>query len=231
MRDEARMGTIALWSAKGGVGTTVCAVALSILLGHRDREALLVDLAGDAPMVMAMPEPDGPGAIDWLAADDAVPFESIERLHRAITEGMAIVHRGRDVAPRMSRVGALLTGLATQVGPVVIDAGVIPPSVRHDMGAGVRRALVEGADRSLLVTRSCYVAIRRAKALDLRLDGVVLIEEPHRALGRTDVADVLGAPVVAAVPIDPAIARAVDSGLLVARLPTELRRGLAHVAD
>jgi hypothetical protein len=53
---------------------------------------------------------------------------------------------------------------------------------------------------------------------------VVVVEEPGRALVSRDVADVLAAPVMATVPLDPAVARAVDAGVLARRLP----RVLAH---
>ena len=45
--------------------------------------------------------------------------------------------------------------------------------------------------------------------------GIVLIDEPSRALGRRDVATALALPVVAVVPFDPAIARAVDAAAVV----------------
>jgi hypothetical protein len=64
----------------------------------------------------------------------------------------------------------------------------------------------------------------------LRPSGVVLLAEPGRALTRADVAEVVGVPVVAEVALDPAVARAVDAGLLPVRLPRGLARALAHVA-
>ena len=45
-----------------------------------------------------------------------------------------------------------------------------------------------------------------------------------------DVERCLGAPVVATVSVDPAIARAVDAGLLAARLPWVIGRELREVA-
>lgn len=54
--------------------------------------------------------------------------------------------------------------------------------------------------------------------------------EPGRALDRTDVETVVGAPVQAEVPLDPAVARAVDAGLLASRLPRGLERALRRTA-
>ena len=58
------------WSPKGGSGTTVVAASLALVLAQREGGALLVDLAGDVPAALGMPEPSGQGAVDWLAAPD-----------------------------------------------------------------------------------------------------------------------------------------------------------------
>jgi hypothetical protein len=63
-----------------------------------------------------------------------------------------------------------------------------------------------------------------------RPSGVVLIDEPGRALRAGDVSASLGAPVVATVLLDPAIARAVDAGLLLARLPAGFRHAVRLAA-
>ncbi len=43
---------------------------------------------------------------------------------------------------------------------------------------------------------------------------------PGRALTAADVVDVLGTPVVAEIPVGPAVARAIDAGLLLAQRST-----------
>jgi len=77
---------------------------------------------------------------------------------------------------------------------------------------------------SLLVTRPCYLALRRALQMGICADavGVVAVVEAGRALGCDDIAAVLGLPVVAVVPLRAEIARAVDAGVLAARLPEPL---------
>ena len=79
------------------------------------------------------------------------------------------------------------------------------------------------------MTRPCFLALRRMDTVPCRPGGVVLIEEPGRALDRRDVAEVAGAPVVARMGADPAVARAVDAGLLASRLPRSLQRALGPV--
>lgn len=83
-----------------------------------------------------------------------------------------------------------------------------------------------GPGRSLMVTRSCYLALRAAMNAQVVADGVVVIAEPGRSLNDRDVSDVLSVPVVASIVADPAIARAVDAGLLVRRVPRVLAREL-----
>jgi hypothetical protein len=60
---------------------------------------------------------------------------------------------------------------------------------------------------------------------------VVLVEEPGRALGANEVAEVIGAPIVARIPVRPAIARAVDAGVLAARLPAALDLAAGAMLD
>jgi hypothetical protein len=110
--------------------------------------------------------------------------------------------------------------LGAHAGTVVVDAGTGPPPI----------ALLDAADRSLLVTRACYLALRRAVTLEVRPSGVVLVEEPGRALRPRDVEAAIDAPVAATIALDPAVARAVDAGLLAARLPRLIQRELRNAA-
>ena len=96
--------------------------------------------------------------------------------------------------------------------------------------AGAALAVAAAADVSLLVLRPCYLALRRALAAPIRPSAVVLVDEPGRALTRRDIEDVLGVPVRAEVDYDPAIARAVDAGLLAGRVPRSLEKALREAA-
>ena len=60
--------------------------------------------------------------------------------------------------------------------------------------------------------------------------GTVLVEEPGRSLARREVADVLGVPVLARVPFRDQVFRAVDAGVLPARLPDVLARAASDLA-
>jgi hypothetical protein len=73
------------------------------------------------------------------------------------------------------------------------------------------------------VTRPCYLALDRARRSPITPTSVVVVDEPGRSLRRSDLERSVGAPVVAVVPWDPRIARAVDAGLLrYRRLPRPL---------
>jgi MinD superfamily P-loop ATPase len=86
---------------------------------------------------------------------------------------------------------------------------------------------------SLLVIRPCYLALRRALDLGVTASaaGVIVITESGRALEERDVAEVTGLPVVTNIPVSPTIARAVDAGILAARLPKDLRSAAADILE
>jgi len=217
---------VACWSAKGGSGTTVVAVSLAALLARSAGSSLVVDLAGDVPAVLGMPEPAGAGVLDWIAAGASVPPDAFARLELEGPGGVRVVPRGSiaagDDASQAGRGDVLAALLAADRRPVVVDCGSQP--------RGAALAIAASASLSLLVLRPCYLALRRAEAFPLRPSGVVLVTEDHRELTVDDVESVLGVPVRAVVAVDPAIATLVDSGSLVGRLPRRLERSLRRAA-
>jgi hypothetical protein len=214
---------LACWSTKGGSGTTVVVAALGLIQARRhDGGALLVDLGGDLPAVLGQPEPPGPGLADWLEAGREVPADGLARLEVEVAPGLALVPRGEGPLVAPERAEVLAAVLAGDRRPVVVDCGCAHESAAdHDV-----RAVLAGAGASVLVTRACYLALRRAVAGGPTPAGVVVVAEPGRALSVADVGSVLVAPVLAEVPWDPVVARAVDAGLLASRLPRSLDRAL-----
>jgi MinD-like ATPase involved in chromosome partitioning or flagellar assembly len=213
---------VACWSSKGGAGTTVVAASLALLLSRgAPQGALLVDLAGDSPAALGLPEPDSPGLAGWLGAGSDVPADALGRLEAPVGTGLALLPRGTgELHP--GRAEVLTALLANDARPVVVDCGADP--------TGAALTLAAGATRSVLVTRACFLSLRRALRAPLRPSEIVLLTEPGRSLSRLDVEDCLGAPVVAEVAVDPAVARAVDAGLLATRLPRGLVRELGRAA-
>jgi hypothetical protein len=208
---------------KGGSGTTVVATSLALLAAAAPAGALLVDLAGDVPAALGLPEPVGPGVRQWLAADPAVEPDALGHLTTTATPGLRVLPAGSATARAAPQAQVDLLGrtLAAEPAEVVVDLGVPSPDLEP---------LLASAHRSLLVLRPCYLALRRATALASRPTGVVVLMEPGRALGRREIEDVIGVRVAAEIDVQPTIARAVDAGLLAARLPRGLSRTLRAAA-
>jgi hypothetical protein len=214
------------WAAKGGSGTTVVAAALAL---NSQRPSLLVDLDGEIPAVLGLPEPDRPGVAEWLTSEASV--EHLAELlidigprvwllpWASATAEPSRVATGHDA--RWSTLADWLHDWSHQWGcDVTIDVGTrVPPE-----------PLATRAARSLLVTRPCYLSLRRAVRSTARPTGVILVDEPGRGLGPRDVEHAIGAPVEAVVSVDPNVARAVDAGLLATRLPRLMARALRPVA-
>jgi cellulose biosynthesis protein BcsQ len=213
---------IACWSAKGGSGTTVVSVALASLLARSSAGGvLLADLGGDCATVLGLPDHTGPGLRDWLDAGADVATDALSRLELDVRPGLRLLPWAGGAAP--SGGGErLAAALADTSRLVVVDCG--------PAGSPAGLAVAAMAGLSLLVLRPCSLALRRALAAPVRPSGVVLVREPQRALGRRDVEDVLGVPVRAEIPYDPAVAQAVDAGLLNCRVPRVLERGLRAAA-
>jgi hypothetical protein len=220
------------WAAKGGSGTTVVAAALAL---SSRRSSLLVDLDGEIPAALGLPEPDRPGVADWLGSE--APPDQLANLmvdvgprtwllpwcsgirHSVIQPTSAA--RNDASTDRWDELGRWLHDWSTHGdSDVTVDAGTGEPPV----------GLVAHADRSLLVTRPCYLSLRRAVHAATRPTGIVLVDEPGRALSQRDVEHALGVAVEATVSLDPAVARAVDAGLLATRLPRVISRELRQVA-
>ena len=224
---------LACWSVKGGSGTSVVAAALALSSVDRGDEVLLVDLDGDQPLVLAMAHTGEVGLAAWLEAASDTPADSLGRLEVDVRPGLRLLPSGRGRVEGSSRVDLLVQLLAEDPRRVVVDCGTLAAD-RGLSGAGpvsgfVAPSIAGAAAQSLLVLRPCYMAVRRALEAPIRPSGVVVLREPGRALDAVDVEDVVGVPVVAEAPVDPAVARAVDAGLLASRVPRSLERGLRGV--
>jgi len=236
---------ITCWSSKGGSGTTVVAAGLAALLAAEAGTTLLVDLGGDLPAALGLAEPTS-GLTAWGQGPSGPterarqgPSGSRERARQGPSEralpGLSGLEVDAGAGVRLLPRGP--GGLSSGIGPalamglinrdrVVVDAGVVGGL---NEGAEPALDLAAAATVSLLVIRPCFLALRRAVGAPLRGSGVVLVDEPGRSLGRSDVEAALGLPVVAVVPWDPGVARRVDAGLLGSGLPRVLARALLPV--
>ncbi len=226
--------SIACWSVKGGVGASVVAALLARQAAEMfSSGALLVDLDGDAPGVLGVPEPSSPGIAEWLSAEDEVRIDALRLLEREAAENLSLLPRGSGPLRHPERAEVMSRELSAEHRETVIDGGCLwrPGGDSPDLKSKpdeieVRRAVVAQADRSWLVTRPCFLALRRAARAPLQPSGVVLLQEAGRALTPNDVEDVVGAPLVLRLEVDPAVARSVDAGVLVGRFPNGVAKAV-----
>jgi cellulose biosynthesis protein BcsQ len=220
---------IALWSPKGGSGTSVLAAALAVVLAREPSSGCrLGDLGGDQPAIFGLGAEPELGLTDWLTAGPETPTEALDRLSIEVAPGVALLPFGGAppalaTRPAAEAGAALAVALRDGTAASVVDCGsAVEPAAR---------AVAEVADAAVVVVRACYLALRRAVRSPVLACtvGAVLVEEPGRSLARREVADVLGTPVLARVPVREQVARAVDAGVLATRLPDVLARPAAEV--
>ena len=206
-------------SPKGGVGTSVVAASVAAV-SAATRPTLVVDFGGDMAQILGVDTLGRQGINDWLAASSDVGAESLDNLHIEVSSNLALLPCGSAPSPNIpvERVVHMVRSLHSGGRDVIADVGTLAsPSDPRAI------ACVSG-DRTTCVIRACYLTLRRFSNLPVTIDDIVEIEEPGRALRTIDIEAVARMPVSARIPLDPAIARAVDAGLLNRRLPRNLRR-------
>jgi hypothetical protein len=196
------------WSAKGGQGTTVTTAALALT---SSTPTDVIDHTGDLAAALGAPEPPVAASVP---ADPATALDITDHV-RLLRLDVEEPHHRLTLHDHIEHAHAARR-------QVIIDAG----NCHHWTPDGPLEHLAERAERSYLVTRACYLALRRAHGAHPRPTGIIVVHEPGRALGSRDINATLGVPIVAEIPADPAIARAVDAGLLACRHPAALRRAL-----
>jgi len=216
---------VPVWSAKAGVGCTTLSLALAARVARLDGRCLLIDLDGDLPAAAGIAEPMV-GVTDWLASSSGSP-EALERLATRVSDvGVELVGIGSSHKWERSRADDLIDALSSTQTFVVVDVGCVD-SVRTPIEP-IRRKLA-ALPTSVFVTRACYLALHRAVQLDLSIGRVALIRENGRSLDRLDVSRLLAASEVVDVDVHPVVARAIDSGSMVRRVPRLLNRQLADL--
>ena len=194
-------------SSKGGNCTTVTATAFALISALRGQHTVLIDLCGDIPAVIGMTEPASPGVNEWLAESSVADAQALVTSGTPCADGLVVVHRGArfvDGEPRWDKFVEAISSLPMNI---IIDAGIghVPDQLRH------------AVDNVTMVVKPCYLSLRRAARLP-HPTNIFVIDEPGRALTVKDVGHVVGSPVAATIPYDPAIGRAVDAGLLPSRV-------------
>lgn len=219
-----RLKEVMFWSfcaPKGGVGTSVVAAATALECARRTR-TVLIDFGGDLAQIFGVETDGKQGVHDWLAASRDVGPESLIHLTVDVAANLALLPAGlqpsRSVAPE--RAVNLVEAMNDSGDVVVADVGALVEVTDP------RSFICVSGDRTSCVIRACYLALRRFSKLPVLVDDIVEIEEPGRSLRTLDIEAVVGMPVATRIPLDPAIARAVDAGLLGQRMPRSLRRNV-----
>lgn len=217
---------VTCWAVKGGVGTTTVAAGMALCAAGGHRGCLAVDLDGDLAAAFGVARSTRPGLAAWLAARADAPPDALSRLEHRVGPGLALLAHGEGPQgpDDPGRVGLLAALLARDHRRVVVDAG------RLDVHPH-RVALAQRATRSLLVTRPCYLALARGSTLPIAPTGAVLVRDAGRANGLAEVEAATATRVVAELRVDPAVARAVDAGLITARLPRSFASALAALVE
>lgn len=205
-------------SVKGGSGTSVVAAALAVTaLGlHPERNSLIIDLVGDQPAVLGVPEPEN-GLTDWMSRRTDHRFHDLIDRH----DRLHLVGRGRGDLPS---TGHEMWG---HLRDEILDRSRAGDTVVVDVGRGDLPGDFENEALRLLVIQPCYVALKRCVEARPAVDGIVVVHPSDRVLTVSDVATVTELPVLAQVPVHPDVARRVDAGLLSSRLPRVIHAPLA----
>lgn len=203
-------------SPKGGSGTSVVAASLAIVSSSTTR-TLLLDLAGDQAAILGLPDPPV-GLSDWVNGMthhnfDEILIECADNLFLAPTGSFDFDILNVNAWKNLAQA---LTSKLDEGFNIVIDFG------KEEMPLALRKFPVQ----HYIVTRPCYLSLRRAVNLEKSWSGVVVIREPERVLTTSDVESVLKLTCVAEIPYSRDISSRVDSGLLKSRLPWSLRTAL-----
>lgn len=132
---------------------------------------------------------------------------------RALAGTAAAVGDLTPLAPNLALVERGADATVTDVQVAVEDLGRLSDVAGHQ-----EPEKAPGTQRWLVVRGPCYLSLRTALEAGWRADGVVLLVEPGRPLTPADVVDVLGLDIVAEIPVEAAVARSIDAGLLLAHL-------------
>lgn len=231
------------WSAKGGVGTSTTASICALGLGKEAKRAqkngepygvLLVDLGCDIADILGCDNSTSVGLAEWSRSEPR-DIDALERICTPVGSGITLLRRGQgsfgippaDLVEELRYLGQdVVLDLGTIISPDdaanSFSSQDISQTCAQSHDAYWRAELLDCVDIDLLVTRNCYLCLKRFKELGRSAGSVVLLRERGRSISCADVEIVAKANAVAEIDIDQRVYRCVDAGLLSARLPKRL---------
>lgn len=210
----------AIWSPKGGSGTTVLSAHLASLLAKDGTKCVLIDLDldhGDLTAVVGV-ESHAKTILDLLRVSDEITASVLESVAWAHPDGFGVVlspgSPGEAGLIKTSDLIAAVESVRELTDHVILDL----PSGAGDLVF----AAAEGADQLLLVVTPDLLSLRRSRdAMQaLRTAGVdearieVVLNRSGGDISANDVATVLGRPVIAEIRPDVGLFKAPDRGEL-----------------
>lgn len=189
--------------AKGGVGTSTVVALTALELEHRTNSAPIVIIEIGADDMTSILGRATRSLSDQL--ENYNPDSSRLIIANDIRQGSGIVE-----------VIDTVTGLMhTEEPPIfLIDNGTAP---------------IEGGAYRFTVVSNDFLTLRRLMQGPAAGEALVLVEEESRALGKREVEDIGGMPILATIRRTQEMARAIDAGTLGLRHPRNVRAAFAEL--
>ncbi|MBN9105991.1 MAG: hypothetical protein J0I14_13410 [Propionibacteriaceae bacterium] len=222
---RARAPVIAVIGGSGGAGASTLAAALAQQAAARGGGAALVDvdpLGGGIDLLLGA---ERAGGWRWPRLSSAEGHLGDLRGYLPVVDGVTIVSMARGPALDLARepLAAIVTSLRSRHSLVVLDPGrALVPAAREAIRLSSRQLLVVQAG-----VRGVAAARQSLASYDLRGAQAVL-RRVRGGLPSGLVAETLGIPVVAELPVEPGLAAAAERGDPPSRA---VRRGYRKALD
>ena len=205
---KARAPVLAVLGGSGGAGASTLAAALAQFGAPRGGTALVdVDpLGGGIDLLLGA---ERTGGWRWPRLSSAEGQLGDLRGYLPVVDGVTMVSMARGEGLDLARepLAAIVNSLRSWHALVVLDPGrTLVPAAREAVRLSSRQLLVVQAG-----VRGVAAARQTLAGYDLRAAGVVL-RRVRGGLPSALVADALGLPVVAELPVEPALAAAAERG-------------------
>lgn len=228
------MPVVAVVGAKGGVGTSLVAANLALVLARRV-DCLLVDLdpdGGDDDLLLSLaPTPTWAGLIPIA---DEVSGDQLAHVVQRHPGGLGFLAAPIDAAGTPSgRIRLLLESLAGQVAWLLVDCSSRTPSLLREVYLAASYCLLVCTADPL-----CLRSLRRmTTGIPVRLEGrtglAVNQVLPRVPVNSTEIGRGLGLPVLTVAPADPQLAgQHVHVGMpVVDSQDSRLAKAIVHLAQ